>query len=221
LEAEAEYVPVSVTTDGWQPAQSAWKVKVPGIDLCLMRRERRTVYRSGYIQFATLVYQGEHLAAYAGERVIIRYNPRDITTIYIYQLQDSKEVFLTRAHAQGWETETLSYKEAQVLSERRREASKAIELQSMLSEVRDREKKIKTLQQTQKKRQQAEAQQLPITFVPPETSPEQVDTVAIEQNKTTAEALTEPNVEGEKPKKPVPFVRVYDYEELKRKVGLL
>jgi putative transposase len=101
------------------------------LDICLMRRERRTVYRSGYIQFATLVYQGEHLAAYAGERVIIRYNPRDITTIYIYQLQDSKEVFLTRAHAQGWETETLSYKEAQVLSERRREASKAIELQSM------------------------------------------------------------------------------------------
>jgi hypothetical protein len=33
LEAEAAYVPVSVTTDGWQPAQSAWKVKVPGIDL--------------------------------------------------------------------------------------------------------------------------------------------------------------------------------------------
>jgi hypothetical protein len=52
----------------------------------------------------------------------------------------------------------LSYREAQVLSERRRAGSKVIDLQSMLSEVRDREEKIKTLQQIQKKRQKAEAQ---------------------------------------------------------------
>lgn len=65
------------------------------LDICLMCREWRTVYRSGYIQFANLVYQGEHLAAYAGETVIIRYDPCDITTIYIYQLQDSTEIFLT------------------------------------------------------------------------------------------------------------------------------
>lgn len=191
------------------------------LDICLMRRERRTVYRSGYIQFANLVYQGEHLAAYAGESVILRYNPRDITTIYIYQLQDSKEVFLTRAHAQGWETETLSYKEAQVLSERRRAASKAVDCQSMLLEVRDREQKIKTLQQTQKKRQKAEAKQLPITFVPPETSPEPAGAAAIAKDPTMVEPIIEPNLESEKPKKPVPFVRVYDYEELKRKAGLL
>jgi putative transposase len=76
------------------------------LDICLMRRDRRIVYRSGYIQFANLTYLGEHLAAYAGESVILRYNPRDITTIFIYIQQGAKEVFLTRAHAQGWETET-------------------------------------------------------------------------------------------------------------------
>jgi putative transposase len=190
------------------------------LDICLMRRERRTVYRSGYIQFANLVYQGEHLAAYAGESVIIRYNPRDITTIYIYQLQDSKEVFLTRAHAQGWETETLSYKEAQVLSERRQAASKAVDCQSMLSEVRDREEKLKTLQQHQKKRQKAEAQQLPIAFVSPETLLESADAAVIEKDPTAEEPMIEPDVESEKSKKPVPFVRVYDYEELKRQAGV-
>jgi putative transposase len=42
------------------------------LDICLMRRDRRTVYRSGYLQFANLTYQGEHLAAYAGESVILR-----------------------------------------------------------------------------------------------------------------------------------------------------
>lgn len=65
------------------------------LDICLMRQERRTVYRSGYLQFANLTYQGEHLAAYAGESVIIRYNPRDITTIYIYQRENTTEAFLT------------------------------------------------------------------------------------------------------------------------------
>ncbi|MBD2020634.1 transposase family protein [Leptolyngbya sp. FACHB-36] len=33
------------------------------LDLCLMRRDERQVYRSGYLQFASLTYQGEHLAA--------------------------------------------------------------------------------------------------------------------------------------------------------------
>lgn len=122
------------------------------LDICLMRRDRRTVYRSGYIQFANLVYQGEHLAAYAGERVVVRYNPRDITTILIYQVQDSKEVFLTRAHAQGWETETLSYAEAQALSQRRREAGKAISNRSMLEEIRDRDIAIQSLRQQKKKK---------------------------------------------------------------------
>jgi putative transposase len=37
------------------------------LDICLMRQDRRMVYGSGYIQFANLTYQGEHLAAYAGE----------------------------------------------------------------------------------------------------------------------------------------------------------
>lgn len=122
------------------------------LDICLMRRERRTVYRSGYIQFANLTYQGEHLAAYAGESIIIRYNPRDITTIFIYQIKESKEVFLTRAHAQGWETEMLSHKEAQVISQRRREAGKAIDNRSMLEEVRDRDDMVKKLQRKKRKK---------------------------------------------------------------------
>lgn len=107
-----------------------------------------------------------------------------------------------------------------MLSERRRAGSKVIDLQSMLSEVRDREEKIKTLQQIQKKRQKAEAQQLPITFVLPEPLPEPAGAAAIEKDSTTVEPMTEPNLEGEKTKKPVPFVRVYDYEELKRQAGV-
>ena len=68
-------------------AENARPVTAQHWDICLMRRDRRTVYRSGDIQFANLTYLGEHLAAYAGESVIIRYDPRDITTIFIYICQ--------------------------------------------------------------------------------------------------------------------------------------
>jgi putative transposase len=101
----------------WEAGRSAQLVLLGerDLDICLMRRDQRTVYRNGYIQLAKLTYQGEHLGGYAGENVIIRYNPRDITTVLVYQLRDGKEVFLTRAHAQGLETEILSYAEAKVL----------------------------------------------------------------------------------------------------------
>ncbi len=165
------------------------------LDMCLMKRERRRVYRSGYIQFANLTYQGEHLAAYAGESVMIRYNPLDITTIFVYQLQGSKEVFLTRAHAQGWETETLSYKEAQAISKRRRSGGQALENSSRLSEVRARDDKIKKLQRQKRKKANKDG----------------LETAARQSSQTEKEK--------EVAKKPVPKVRVYDYEQMKREAG--
>lgn len=179
------------------------------LDLCLMRRDQRTVYRSGYLQFASLTYQGEHLAAYAGETVILRYNPRDITTVYVYQLQDNQEVFLTRAHAMGWETETLSYRESQALSQRRRAAGKAVDSGSQLAEVRDRDRRVK---QAQRQKQSEAASILPP--LPPAPMP-QLETVP------PAAPTTESTAEEEKPKKPVPYVRVMDYEQMKREGGML
>jgi putative transposase len=191
------------------------------LDLCLMRRDRRTVYRNGYIQFASLIYQGEHLAAYSGESVIIRYNPRDITTIFIYQLRGGKEVFLTRAHAQGWETEILSYAEAKVISQRKREKGKAISNLSMLDEVRDRDATIETLQRQKKQKAKVANQSKPqgIPRVKKEAQscePEKqvVEPVEIE---TPKEISNTPSPEPMKPKKAVPYVRVYeDYEQIRR-----
>lgn len=190
------------------------------LDMCLMRRERRTVYRSGYLQFANLTYQGEHLAAYAGESVILRYNPRDITTIFIYQLQESKEVFLTRAHVQGWETETLSYAEAQALSQRRREAGKAISNRAMLEEVCDRDERVKILQK--QKKQNVDAIKPSIASDTNRTKHEtQFSASEIPVVSPAIDPLAEAEIEITRPKKPVPYVRVYDYEELKREAGLL
>lgn len=192
-----------------------------------MRRDRRTVYKNGYIQFANLVYQGEHLAAYAGEKVILRYEPRDITTVWIYQLQEGKEVFVTRAHAQGLETETLTYADAKAMSQRIRQAGKALDNQSMLQEVRDRDATRQELQRQKQKKYNSGASekltskaQTQINTNSQLSEPkEQISTVVAE---IVSEALIEPNVEQVKPKKPIPYVRVYeDYEQIKREARQL
>jgi len=186
------------------------------LDLCLMRRDQRKVYRSGYVQFANLTYQGEHLAAYAGETVILRYDPRDITTVLVYQVKGAKEEFLTRAHAQGWETETLSYREAQALSQRRREAGRAISNRSMLEEVRDRDRRVKQVQRQQRQKPEAVAKAVPMSPppLPPALMTPADETVPVELE-------TELEVGVEREKKPVPYVRVLDYEEMKWKGRLL
>jgi putative transposase len=192
------------------------------LDICLMRRDQRTVYRNGYIQLANLTYQGEHLGGYAGENAIVRYNPRDITTVLVYQLRDGKEVFLTRAHAQGLETEILSYAEAKSLSRGLRKEGKAISNRSILDEVRDRDATIETLQR-QKKQKAKVANQSKSQVIPrvkaeaqscePEKQPI-ADPVEIE---TLNEIPNTPSPEPMKPKKAVPYVRVYeDYEQIRR-----
>ncbi|NEP54079.1 MAG: hypothetical protein F6K65_36925 [Moorea sp. SIO3C2] len=117
------------------------------LDICLMRRESRTVYRRGYLQFANLVYRGDCLGGYAGEKVVIRYNPRDITTLLVYQEEDGKDVFVARAHAQDLETEQLSLAEAKAMSRRIREQGRLVSNQSILSEVLSRDREVRRIRQ--------------------------------------------------------------------------
>jgi putative transposase len=187
------------------------------LDICLMRRDQRTVYRNGYIQLANLTYQGEHLGGYAGESVIIRYNPRDITTIFVYQLREGKEVFLTRAHAQGLETETLSYADAKSLSRCLREEGKAVSNRSILEEVRDRDATIETLQCQKKQKaktvKKSKPQDISRVKEKVQSSAAEIQTIV---ETVEIETPQEPSPEM-KPKKAVPYVRVYeDYEQIRR-----
>ncbi|MGC1307536.1 MAG: Mu transposase C-terminal domain-containing protein [Phormidesmis sp.] len=108
------------------------------LDLLLMRQDRRRVYRGGYIRFANLLYKGEYLEGFVGQQVVLRYNPSDITSLYIYRSQGDLDVFLTRAHAQNLETERLSLSEAKAISRRLRQVRQEITNESVLSEIRDR-----------------------------------------------------------------------------------
>jgi putative transposase len=190
------------------------------LDICLMRQERRRVYRSGYLQFANLSYQGEHLAGYAGEEVVLRYNPCDITTLLVYQQQGSKDVFLTRAHAVGLETESLSLAEAQAMSRRVRAAGKLVTNQSLLTEVRDRDNTIREIRKQKQKKQ-----------VTPSLQSDEVQPLSSQsllsgkqaQAEFGSDAIERSTIDlADLPKTEVievPEVVVHDYEELKRNYG--
>jgi putative transposase len=109
------------------------------LDICLMKEARRTVQRGGHLQFENVMYLGEYLAGYAGDIVSVRYDPREITTIWVYRQEKDREVFLTRAHAQSLETEQLSLEDAKASARRLRNAGKTISNQSILQEVIERE----------------------------------------------------------------------------------
>ncbi|PSR17815.1 transposase [filamentous cyanobacterium CCP3] len=125
------------------------------LDVCLMKEGRRTVQRGGHLQFENLIYRGENLAGYAGEVVSIRFDPNDITVVRVYRKEGSGEVFLTRAYAQGLETEQISHEEAQASSKRLRVKGKAISNESILQETMERDALVakKSRKQRQKEEQ--------------------------------------------------------------------
>ena len=170
-----------------------------------MRRDRRVVYRGGYIQFANLSYRGEHLEGYAGRWVVLRYDPRDITSLLIYQEAGGKDEFLSRAHAMGLETETLSYAEAQAMSRRLRRAGRSISNQTMFAEVRSRDQAVEEQQRRQTKRVSKGSK---LAGVRPAATP------------TPGEPESE--IEAEAPPLPIKVQnrRVYDYEAKKQEYDL-
>ena len=170
------------------------------LDICLMKQTRRTIYRGGYLQFENLTYRGEHLAGYAGESVVLRYDPRDITTIWVYRSEAGKEVFLARAYAQDLETEQLALDEAQASSRKIRDAGKTISNRSILAEVQERETFL-TQKKTKKERQKEEQIELKKAQKPIPLEPEEI------QQEPIAESSEMETLE------------VFDYEQMREDYG--
>jgi putative transposase len=169
--------------------------------ICLMKQTRRSIYRGGYLQFENLTYRGEYLAGYAGESVVLRYDPRDITTVLVYHQKDNKEEFLARAFAQDLETEELSLDEAKAMSRRIRQAGKAISNRSILAEVRERETFVPQ-KKTKKERQKAEQ-----TIVQKAKQP-----LAVEPEEEIEVASVDSEPEYQMPE-------VFDYEQMREDYG--
>jgi putative transposase len=118
--------------------------------------------------------------------VSIRYNPSDITSLYVYT-RDSAETFIATAHAQDLEAETLSLVAARASTRHLREKGKTVSNRAVLVEAIDREAR---LAHGKKHRQQREQE---ILRPRPEPVAKVVETVEEE---------------------PVSRPRVFDYQEL-------
>ena len=170
------------------------------LDICLMKQSRRSIQRGGYLQFENVMYRGEYLAGYAGESVVVRYDPKDITRLLVYRNEGSKEVFLARAYAQDLEAEELSLDEAKASTRKVREAGKAVSNRSILAEVRDRETFL-TQKKTKKERQKAEQGEIRKAKQPVSMEPEPAEVVS--------------NHSESEPEMP----EVFDYEQMREDYG--
>ena len=85
------------------------------LDICLMKQATRKVQRGGHISFEDIVYKGENLAGYAGQKMALRYDPDNLGVIYIYRIEHNKEEFLARGFPllEGFENRSL--KEWQII----------------------------------------------------------------------------------------------------------
>ena len=173
------------------------------LDICLTKQARRQVQRGGYIQFENIAYKGEYLEGYSGKTISLRYNPRDITTILIYQYNGTKEEFLTRAHAQGLETEHLSLDEARASAKKLREQGKALTNESILQEFIEREATVK--KKTRKQRHKEEQTYKPVPTLP---EPEKEEENLLETQEE------EPNFNSE-----IDDIEVWDLEAMKEDYG--
>jgi putative transposase len=150
------------------------------LDICLMKQAKRTIQSGGHIQFANLIYRGETLAAYGGDQIVIRFDPRDITQILAYRRVGERDVFLAHADAAHLEMEKISLDEAKACSRRLREAGKLLTNRSILAEVRDRREIVKR-KPTKKERYKTEKETLRLDSVSqPEENLEELDSPPVE-----------------------------------------
>lgn len=134
-----------------------------------MLQTNRTIYKGGYLQFENLTYRGENLAGYAGERVVLRFEPRDITTILVYRKESERELFLAKAHAADLETEQLSLDEAKASSRKIREQGKTVSNRSILEEVHERDTFV-AQKKSRKSRQKTEQAEVHSKRMPPKST---------------------------------------------------
>jgi len=163
------------------------------LDLCLMKSTQRRVQRGGIVQFENLIYKGENLLGYEGQQVSLRYDPKDVTTVWVYRRDGGNEEFLTRAFAQGLEVTTLTLADAQSARRELRQANQSISNSSILAEVERRDRDVaKTVKA---RRQKAQAEFKPLAPAP---SVERDDVDEMPQ---------------EEPVKPIEPVKTWDLDE--------
>ncbi|MEH2184512.1 Mu transposase C-terminal domain-containing protein [Nostoc sp.] len=173
------------------------------LDICLMKAAERVVYDNGYLNFSGLRYRGENLGAYTGEKVILRFDPRDITMVLVYGRKNNKEIFLARAYAVGLEAERLSVEEVKYARKKAENTGKGINNVSILEEAIRRRNFLKYKKsKTKAERHRAEQERI-------EPIPQRY-----EENKNEQDDKLVPKTETDEP------IEKVDFKLLREELGL-
>jgi putative transposase len=157
------------------------------LDICLMKATERVIYDNGELSFAGLRYKGENLGAFAGQRVLLRFDPRDITMVLVYSRQNSLEKFLARAYAIGTEAERLSLEEIKYVRKKVKKSGKGINNVSIMEEAIRRRNFLK--QKTNKsKAERRKAEQERTEPLPQRFENEKIERMEIVANQLETEA---------------------------------
>ncbi len=178
------------------------------LDVCLMKATERVVYDNGYLNFSNLRYRGENLGAYAGEKVVLRYDPRDITLVLVYGRKNNKEVFLARAYAIGLEAERLSIEEVKHARKKADASGKGINNISILEEAIRRRNFLKNKKnKTKAERRRSEQKRV-------ETTPARYEDKTNQNQNNNQVEVTETQLEVNEP------VEKVDFKLLREELGL-
>jgi putative transposase len=174
------------------------------LDICLMKAEERVVKDNGYLRFANLMYKGENLGAYSGHKVILRFDPRDITMVMVYDRNDNREKFLARAYAVGLEAEKLSLEDIKKASADSKKRGKGINNITILEEaIRRREFLNSKANKTKSERRKIEQEEFDTL---PSWHEEEKPNV-VESSRLEEEELDEP-------------IEKIDYDLMRQELGL-
>lgn len=111
------------------------------LDFLLPRSGNRKVYRGGRIRFENWIYRDEVLNSHVGETVFVRYHPKNITTILVYQAAGSEEVLLARPLIQNFHEECLALHDSRAIHSNRREQERNMNRWKHKRDMRRREYK--------------------------------------------------------------------------------
>lgn len=156
------------------------------LDICLMKSTQRRVQRGGVVQFENLIYKGEHLSGYEGKQVSLRYNPADITAIWVYCRDKGEEVFLTRAFAQSLETTSMTLADARAARKELRRSHQNISNTSILAEVESRQQEVAKTVKHKRKKAQTEFK------APPSLSPPEQEDAGMEETEELSVQAMQP-----------------------------
>lgn len=96
------------------------KISASSLRLLMMKSKRLKVGRFG-IRFLSNFYHEDTLMDYQQKDVVCRYDPDDLSYVYVYTDQDEYLCIAGRRHRTAWNDET-AYKELKSLEKRRRKA---------------------------------------------------------------------------------------------------